>query len=104
MVEEEDEKDWQAIKNHPKEYKGKIVTWKCAFICERSYDFLPYFGPFYMSFFYLNGNSSYPVIVIGSLGLDNSKGDFVLITGKLDCVTRNGEIRLTPIKIERLRR
>lgn len=100
---ENNKQDWEAIKINPKEYEGKIVTWECTFFCERSYDFLPYFGPFNMSIFHLKGNPSYPVVIIGSPGSHISKGDLVLITGKLDYVTRNGEIRLISIKIERLR-
>jgi hypothetical protein len=103
MEQEASEKEWEAIKNNPKGYKGKIIRWRCMFSCERSYDFLPYFGPLYMSVFHLNGNPFYPFVIIGSPGLNISKGDLVLITGKLDHVTRNGEIRLIPIKIEPLR-
>jgi len=94
---------WETIKTDIKEYVGKVVTWKCTFFCERAYDFLPYFGPLHVSVFHLNGDLSYPVVITGSLGIRVSKSDSVLITGRVDYATRNGEIRLTPIKIECLK-
>lgn len=91
----------EIIKAITRQYEGKVVTWKCIFFCERSYDFLPYFGPFFMSVFHLNAVPPCPVVITGSPGIRISKGDSVLITGKVDYITRNGEIRLTPIRIER---
>lgn len=99
---ERNDGDWETIKIDVKEYVGKVVTWKCTFFCERAYDFLPYFGPLHMSIFHLNGDPSYPVVITGSPGIRISKSDSVLITGRVDYVTRNGEIRLTPKKMERL--
>jgi hypothetical protein len=90
----------EVIKASARQYAGKVVTWKCIFFCERSYDFLPYFGPLYMSVFHLNADPSCPVVITGILGIRISKGDSVLITGKVHYVTRNGEIRLIPIRIE----
>ena len=100
---ERNDRDWETIKIDPEEYVGKVVTWKCTFYCERAYDFLPYFGPFHVSIFHLNGDPSCPVVITGSPDIQISKSDSVLITGRVDYVTLNGEIRLTPIKMERLR-
>ena len=99
---ERNDRDWETIKIDPEEYVGKVVTWECTFFCERAYDFLPYFGPLHVSVFHLNGDPSYPVVITGSLGIRVSKSDSVLITGRVDYVTRNGEIKLTPRRMERL--